>query len=414
MKTILKKYVLGVAIAMTALVSVASAQTSNLYQFSTDLTLGSTGQDVVVLQNTLNTRGFTIPLIASGAVPAGYFGAQTQSALAAYQTSVGLPANGFFGQMTREYLNRGFPPNLPPSVVCPIGYTCTPISGTPPTNTSGLTLASPNGGEVWQLGSSRSITWSTADTGTVPGVSVYLTRNISGCFNLPPGQACLMILDPEYTLASNVANTGSLQWTVGSQVGTTVGTPMPGSYFVRICPGTDRTLTACDTSDAVFTISATSTSGNNAPTISGIDGPTALSVGQEGSWVLRGNDVEGSSLRYSVRWGDESTVGTSPLSSEFNQTASITHTYRTRGTYSPLFTVQDDSGQTAQASISVNVTGGVLLQVCPEKQVIDRRVLTGTGQPDSYYVINGARRELNEVDTSWTAVNCGLRIETLY
>lgn len=69
--------------------------------FTRDLTLGSTGSDVTALQNWLIGKGHTIPAGATG-----YFGAQTQSALAAWQAANGVtPAAGYFGPVTRAKVN---------------------------------------------------------------------------------------------------------------------------------------------------------------------------------------------------------------------------------------------------------------------------------------------------------------------
>ncbi len=78
------------------------------YTFTRDLTIGSTGTDVMELQKFLNGKGFTIN--ASGAGSAGqestYFGSLTASALAKYQASKGIaPAVGYFGPMTRANVN---------------------------------------------------------------------------------------------------------------------------------------------------------------------------------------------------------------------------------------------------------------------------------------------------------------------
>ena len=70
------------------------------YQFNNNLTIGSLGADVTALQTLLIKLGFAIP---GGA--AGYFGAETKAAVAAYQTSIGLPGDGFVGPITRAKLN---------------------------------------------------------------------------------------------------------------------------------------------------------------------------------------------------------------------------------------------------------------------------------------------------------------------
>lgn len=69
--------------------------------FTSDLTVGSTGPQVVALQTWLIGKGFSIPAGATG-----YFGTQTQAAVAAYQTSKGIvPAVGYFGPLTRASVN---------------------------------------------------------------------------------------------------------------------------------------------------------------------------------------------------------------------------------------------------------------------------------------------------------------------
>jgi peptidoglycan hydrolase-like protein with peptidoglycan-binding domain len=99
------------ALALSAFALSANAQTttttttttsaSSCASFNRDLTMGSTGADVTALQTWLISKGFTI---AAGAT--GYFGGQTQAALAQYQASVKIsPAAGYFGPITRAQVN---------------------------------------------------------------------------------------------------------------------------------------------------------------------------------------------------------------------------------------------------------------------------------------------------------------------
>lgn len=75
--------------------STPSAPTS--CSFTRDLTLGSSGADVTALQQGLIAKGHAI---AAGAT--GYFGAQTQAAVKAWQTAAGVtPAAGYFGSKSR-------------------------------------------------------------------------------------------------------------------------------------------------------------------------------------------------------------------------------------------------------------------------------------------------------------------------
>ncbi len=71
-----------------------------------DLTLGSSGQDVVFLQGLLSEMGYlNVPI----SVPLGYFGSLTQSALAQYQAAIGVsPASGYFGSITKTAMTNAF------------------------------------------------------------------------------------------------------------------------------------------------------------------------------------------------------------------------------------------------------------------------------------------------------------------
>jgi len=77
------------------------ANTSTAQLFTSDLTIGSTGPEVTSLQGWLISKGYSIPAGATG-----YFGAQTQAALAAYQAANGIsPGAGYFGPLTRAKVN---------------------------------------------------------------------------------------------------------------------------------------------------------------------------------------------------------------------------------------------------------------------------------------------------------------------
>jgi hypothetical protein len=93
---------LGLVLSSFALAIPAGAQTTT---FTRDLTIGASGADVTALQNWLVSKGFSIPAGATG-----YFGTQTQAAVAAYQAANGItPAAGYFGPITRAKVNAGGP-----------------------------------------------------------------------------------------------------------------------------------------------------------------------------------------------------------------------------------------------------------------------------------------------------------------
>ncbi len=129
----MKKVLIASGVAVLAFAMIAGAQG---YTFNSNLTVGSTGADVVALQTALMAAGHNIPAIASGAAAKGYFGSQTKTAVQAYQASKSIPTTGFVGPMTRGALNGGVVVVPPPAgFVCPPGYTCTPPGGTPPATT---------------------------------------------------------------------------------------------------------------------------------------------------------------------------------------------------------------------------------------------------------------------------------------
>ena len=74
-----------------------STTTTTAATFTRSLTVGAQGADVTALQNFLIAKGHTI---AAGAT--GYFGAQTASAVAAWQAANGVtPATGYFGPVSQ-------------------------------------------------------------------------------------------------------------------------------------------------------------------------------------------------------------------------------------------------------------------------------------------------------------------------
>ncbi len=145
----MKKVLIASGIAIFAIASIAGAQS---YTFNTNLTVGSTGADVVALQTWLIANGYSIPSVASGAAAKGYFGAQTQKAVKAYQTAKGIPSTGFVGPLTRGALNGA--PVVAGSMTCPAGYECKPVAGTPSVAPSAITTVGVPGTLVYSKESS--------------------------------------------------------------------------------------------------------------------------------------------------------------------------------------------------------------------------------------------------------------------
>lgn len=135
---------------------------------------------------------------------------------------------------------------------------------------------------------------------------------------------------------------------------------LPGDYSVRVVSD-ERTSNAVE-----FTV----TDEDGEPSddelaIDTIDGPTALDTGAEGTWTVNVSGAT-SSLRYSVKWGDENLLRSifSTLSEDEGQaSATFTHVYDEPGVYTPEFTVTDEDGQTitkSAAEVTVGEDGNVL------------------------------------------------------
>jgi peptidoglycan hydrolase-like protein with peptidoglycan-binding domain len=95
---------------LTQLHSTLGANSSTTtYTFTRNLYYRMVDTDILHLQQFLNTHGFVIA--ASGAGSPGQettmFGLLTYKALIKFQTSVGLPATGYFGPMTRKVIQKG-------------------------------------------------------------------------------------------------------------------------------------------------------------------------------------------------------------------------------------------------------------------------------------------------------------------
>lgn len=345
----MKKYFIFTIIAISICSSAVNAQN---YTFSTNLLVGSSGSDVVNLQTWLISNSFDIPAISSGIAVKGHFGSQTKLALIKYQKSLGFPAFGYFGPMTRGYINGHTNPN-----------------------NASFKVTSPNGGEVWVKGTTQNITWNGSANVLAQKGDIKLEFPLPACAE--PGQPirCMIMVRAPITVAKNVdLNLRSYSWYVGNQQGVacipeqpSACEVSPGQYKVQICPADGS---ACAESVSNFTISATTVNTGNTPIINGVDAPTTLSVGQTGTWTIHATDPLNGTLSYQVNWGDVPTfvsmdclqgytcdpnVGATVASVQ--QASVFTHSYKSAGTYKAKFFVRNSSGQTAQVSSTVTVTG---------------------------------------------------------
>jgi hypothetical protein len=97
--------------AVTAAQGGSTGTTTSCPSFARDLTVGSTGADVVDLQTFLESKGY---LVIPAGTSKGYFGTLTQQAVAKMQTANAIsPAAGYFGPMTRAKVAQLCTPATP-------------------------------------------------------------------------------------------------------------------------------------------------------------------------------------------------------------------------------------------------------------------------------------------------------------
>lgn len=155
------------AISMGALV-LASAQTAT-FQFTQNLKLGSSGAQVMQLQKTLNSTGYTVATagVGSAGKETSYFGAATKRAVIKFQSANGVPATGNVFALTRAALNGTSVVVVPPT------GTSTPVVSGPVT----VSLASAQPNNMLVTGSARATlaTFVFSGNGSVTNVKLMRT-----------------------------------------------------------------------------------------------------------------------------------------------------------------------------------------------------------------------------------------------
>lgn len=106
LKALLQQAV-GLGITLPAGTEAYLSSVGKLSETGKNLSVGSIGEEVKLLQQFLNSKGFMVAESGPGSLgnETTKFGALTKKALAKYQASVGIsPASGLFGPITRAYL----------------------------------------------------------------------------------------------------------------------------------------------------------------------------------------------------------------------------------------------------------------------------------------------------------------------
>ncbi len=312
-------------------VSVASAQTSVVgsspacFSPAVNMRYGAddstTQGQVTSLQQYLVTQGY----FDSANVGTGHFGRLTLKAVIAFQAAHGVPATGYVGPLTRASIQQHCGPVTSSTDTT---LSATPTSGSAPLSVdfsgSGLT-----GGNQYIIAYGDG-----SNSGALDAVNVCM-----GTINNPAG--CPRV-HSTHTYASTGIYTATLERYIGcmwSEPHCMIATMPLGTVVIHVGTGSQQTLS-----------------------ISGLDAPLTLALGQQGTWTVHVLANSGSAnLHYSVVWGDEQYTASgadimTPQPTTINTNGSFTHSYGHSGTYAPTFTVTDDSGTSVNTSTSVTVT----------------------------------------------------------
>jgi len=351
--------------------------TCNSYNFAVNLTFGSTGNDVAALQKLLIANGYHIADVENG-FGVGFFGTSTKQAVAAFQAFAGInvaPEDlGFVGPLTRAALNA-------------LG--CSTIQA------PSITVLSPNGGEVINIGQSYTVKWSSSDSGKA-GVELYVVNQATG---------------KSYSISACCINAyaGQFVWpSIGQGLGETSAIP-PGQYKLGInyylTDSNTGKVDAKDLSDAPFTITSNTQPpcpvSGTAPVICGVTAPTQLNVGQQGTWTVQASDPQNGSLSYSVDWGDTGATACSPAvpQPKFVQTTTFTHGYCAAGVYNVTFTVTNTAGLSAKTSSTVNVVGNTSGNNPPK--IVTSSSPAGSILVGTSYTFNWTASDVDNDNLSW-------------
>jgi hypothetical protein len=191
-----------------------------------------------------------------------------------------------------------------------------------------ITVQSPNGGERWEAGSSRSITWST--TGPIENVKIEFTQDGGSSWT---------------TLKASVSNTGSCNWTVPAT--------QSSRCKVRISDAADGG--ASDTSDSHFDITA------NTPPVIELNRESlyfsALTTGTESApqdlWVSNsGGGILNWTASADVDW---ITVTPTSGTDKSRITVSVNAAGKTVGQYSGTVTISAPDASNTSETVSVSL-----------------------------------------------------------
>ncbi len=299
--------------ALLLLPAVPQAQAApSCLRLAYNMGIGARGAAVLELQQTLGVQPAT-----------GYFGPLTRGAVVRWQLQHGISTTGFVGPLTRAAFGCGdvvYPP--PPSTT----FSVSPIAGQAPLAVVATIVVPARPADTAEI--CGPITVAALEWGD--GSTTEFPKRL-GC----SGQSVVVV---SHTYAAPGIYTATL------------------SPYIACMYSNPRCMVASIPIGSV-TITVGGSATTQVPSIYGLDVPASLLVGQPGVWVVRASvpNQPQTQLRYSVVWGDELVywgVMAPQQPASIQTSATFTHTYMNPGTYTPVFTVANESGS-AQTSASV-------------------------------------------------------------
>lgn len=371
--------------AQLSAVTGGSSSTGTGYTFNTNLTVGSTGADVMNLQKVLNMSADT-QVASTGAGSPGnessYFGALTKAAVAKFQTKNGIsPAAGYVGPITRAKLNSMggttgttgttggttpvvggslvfAPATQPANSLAPQGAARVPFTTFTLTNT-GTNVATINGVTVQRTGLGQDAVFSgvvLVDNNNIQiGTSKTFNSNhqtaVGDTFTVNPGETKTL------TVAGNMAAA------LTNYAGQVVSISVVGVNSTATVSGSFPVTGAAQTINASLTIGSVSTS--TSAFDPGADQPSR-NIGDMAVRIsgvkFTANSAEDLKL-YSVRWRQ---VGTASASDISNVVTNV------NGTTYPTVVSSDGKYYTSV------FPGGILIPKGNSIEVYTQADLTGT------------------------------------
>jgi peptidoglycan hydrolase-like protein with peptidoglycan-binding domain len=288
------------------------APAANIRYGSYDVT---TQNSVTSLQTYLSQQGY----FSSTNIGTGHFGPLTLRAVMTFQTAHSLPSTGFVGPLTRAVISQNCGTQISTN------FSATPTSGSAPLSVDFAATGLKGGGQyIIDYGDG-------ANSGAISAINVCMgtTSNPAGC----PRARATHVYNATGTYIATLQPYIGCMW---SNPRCMIATVPLGTVTITV--GTQQALS-----------------------ISGLDAPTQLHTGQIGSWTVHAlTSSTTSNLHYSVVWGDEQAATTAsiraPDASTVSTSSTFTHQYQVAGTYTPVFTVSDDSGATVTTSNTIAVS----------------------------------------------------------